>query len=144
MAEILCSVVVDGDPESVFDFVADSSSHPLWQRDVWRAEPAPNMTTGSSWTEVRKVGTRDLRIEVKVIDASRPDVITYVGASGGFSGEGVIEFHPEGSQTRIVHRTKVTGRGLLAALTPVIARQAQRMIQANLFRLTMRFARVAQ
>ena len=144
MAEILCSVVVDGDPTTVFDYVCDSDLHSLWQRDLRREKPAPNMVTGSRWTELRRVGTRELRIDVTVTDSNRPERIEYVGESGGFSGEGVIEFHAQGTQTRIVQRAKVRGRGIRAALAPVVARQAQRVIQADLFRLTFRFARVAK
>jgi hypothetical protein len=144
MALILCSVVVPGDPASIFDYVSDTEHHSLWQRDLLRSDaPTPNLTEGSSWTELRKFGSRELKIDVTVTGSVRPDRISFIHASGNFRGSGVIEFRPEGSRTRVVHHTEFRGRGPSAALTPLIARRARHVIQANLYRLTMRFAQVA-
>jgi uncharacterized protein YndB with AHSA1/START domain len=141
MAQILCSVLVPGDPETIFDYVSDSEHHALWQRDLLMVDaPAANLIEGSSWTEVRKLGSRNLYIDVTVTEAVRPQRIAFVGQSSNFRGEGVLEFHAEGSRTRIVHRTEFSGRGIRAALAPLVARRAQQIVQANLFRLTFRLA----
>jgi len=141
VAEIECSVLVHGDPESVFDFVADSSQRSFWQRDVQRgSDPIPDLVPGSTWTEVRKLGSRLLRIHVTVTDACRPERFAVVGDAGQFRGHGVFEFRSEGSRTRVVYYARFRGTGLRALLTPIVARQARRTAQANLFRVAMRFA----
>jgi len=148
MAEIVCSVVVAGDPTTVYDFVSDADRHALWQRDLLvreKDEPVRHLASGTRWTEVRRLGPRNRRIDVSVTEASRPERIVFVGESGAFRGRSVVEFIPEGTRTRIVHRTEFVGRGISSALVPFVARYVQRALQANLYRLTMRLAQpVAQ
>ena len=145
MTQILCSVVVPGDPGTVWDYVTDAEHHGLWQRDLrQRDQVIPDLVQGTRWTELRRVGTRDLTIDVTVTETERPQRIAFEGTSGRFRGRSVIEFHPEGALTRVVHRTEVRGFGLSAALVPLIARQVRNALQANLYRLTMRLGQQTQ
>lgn len=139
MTQVLCSIVAPGDPASVFDYVADVERHGFWQHDLLGREnlSAPRIESGSHWTDVRKLGSRRRRIDVTVLEASRPERIAFEGRSGGFTGTSVLEFHAEGSRTRIVHRTEVRARGLLALMKPLMRSHVQRTLQANLYRLTL-------
>jgi hypothetical protein len=135
----MCSIVAPGDPASVFDYVADVERHGFWQHDLLGRENVsmPRIETGTQWTDVRKLGSRSRRIEVTVLEASRPDRIAFEGRSGGFTGTSILEFRAEGPRTRIVHRTEVRARGLLALMKPLMRWHVQRTLQANLYRLTL-------
>ena len=144
MAEIECSVVVRGDPATLFDYVASPGHRSPWQTNLLRREPAAsNGATRPNWTEFRRFGSRELRVDVTVTEWSRPNRITYVGDSLGIRALGELEFHPEGSRTRIVHRVQMHGRGLSSVLAPLVARRVRAILQADLFRITLRFAQVA-
>ncbi|HJQ43096.1 MAG TPA: SRPBCC family protein [Jatrophihabitantaceae bacterium] len=145
MTEILCSVVVPGDPETVYDYVADGDYHSLWQRDLrHREQPMPELVRGSTWRESRRLGSRELTIDVTVTETERPQRIAFEGTSGKYRGRSVLEFYPEGSLTRVVHRTELRARGLSVAFVWLIARHVRSALQANLYRLTMRLAQPTQ
>ena len=120
-----------------------SSSTP-WQSNLLRREPvASDGATRTNWTEFRRFGSRELRVDVTVTEWSRPNRITYVGDSLGIHARGELEFYPEGSRTRIVHRVQMRGRGLSTVLAPLVAPRLRAILQADLFRITLRFAQIA-
>ena len=145
MSEVLCSIVAPGDPATVFDYVADAERHGMWQLDLVGREELSDLriSSGTHWTEVRKIGSKQRRIDVTVTEAIRAERITFVGRSGGFTGTSILEFRAEGALTRIVHRTEVKARGLRAALVPLLRWHVRRALQANLYRLTLRFGQPA-
>ncbi|MDP9094250.1 MAG: hypothetical protein M3N95_15275 [Actinomycetota bacterium] len=144
MALILCSVTSPVTWQTVFDYVADSEHHSLWQRDLLRSDaPAPNLVEGSSWTEFRKFGSRELKMDVTLTGSTRPERISLCRLQRQVPRKRRHRVPPEGTRTRVVHHTEFSARGVSAALTPLIARRARHVIQANLYRLTSRFAQVA-
>jgi hypothetical protein len=80
---------------------------------------------------------------VTVTESNRPNRIAYVGNSIGIRAEGELELHPHGESTLIAHRVQMHGHGLSAIIAPLVARRVRRILQADLFRITMRFAQIA-
>ena len=145
MPNIQSSMLIDADAESVFDFVVNHSNRALWQRDVQRqSEPMPELVLGSSWTEVRTLGLYQLRITITITDLVRPSRLEFAGVSGRYHGHGTLEFHAEGTRTRVTYVSDLSGRGLAVLFAPLIASRARRVAQGNLFRLRMCLAPIAQ
>jgi hypothetical protein len=132
--------MVESDPASVFDFVFDSSKRSMWQHDVQRSSTTiPDPVEGSSWVEVRKIGSRELRVTVTVTEVSRPSFIRFIGDAGPFGGEGAFEFRRIEDRTEVSYYADIQGRGWNSLFTGLVARKAQRISQANLYRLTLCF-----
>jgi hypothetical protein len=41
-----------------------------------------------------------------------------------------------------MHRVQIHGRGVKSMITPLVARRLRHILQADLFRITMRFAQI--
>src|SRR5436305_2085981 len=52
MTWVSCSVVVDGDPATVFDYVCDPKESRRWQRDLIHRAPAMPQSGHLTWHEV--------------------------------------------------------------------------------------------
>jgi polyketide cyclase/dehydrase/lipid transport protein len=137
MTWVSCSVVVDGDPATVFDYVCDPKESRRWQRDLIHRAPAMPQSGHLTWHEVRALASRPRPVEISLTATSRPDLIEFVATSGSLRAAGDLKFEPAGNRTRIVQRTDIRGRGMMALLAPFIARRVARIGQANLYRLTM-------
>jgi hypothetical protein len=144
MAEIQCSVVVRGDAATLFDYLSSPGHRSPWQSNLLRRDRSTaEAADRSSWTEIRRFGARRLRVAVTVTESNRPNRIAYVGNSIGIRAEGELELHPHGESTLIAHRVQMHGHGLSAIIAPLVARRVRRILQADLFRITMRFAQIA-
>lgn len=137
MTRIQCSVMVDGDPATVYDYVCDPSQSRRWQRDLITRAPASAQSGQLTWYEVRALASRARPVEVSLTARSRPESIEYVATSGSLRAAGHLTFERAGNRTRIVQRIDIRGRGLAALVVPFIARRVARIGQANLYRLTM-------
>lgn len=137
MTRVQCSVIVDGDPATVFDYVSDPSQSRRWQRDLIHRAPATPEADRPTWQEVRALVSRRRPVEISLTAQSRPDLIEFVATSGNLRAAGDLTFSATGNRTRIVQRTDIHGRGVIALAVPFIARRVARVGQANLYRLTM-------
>ena len=136
MKRVLCSVVVDGDPATVFDYVCDPKESRRWQRDLIHRDPANPESGQLTWREVRALVLRPRPVEISLTAQSRPEMIEFVATSGSLRAAGDLTFQPAGNRTRIVQRTDIQGRGVMALIVPFVAHRVARVGQANLYRLT--------
>lgn len=101
--------------EYVFDYVAEPDNMPAWNSNFVenRGRPEGPVAVGTSWTQVSKIGSRNVEFRRKVVKYERPHRIIW--EMTGYGGRVLLTFElePQGSGTKATYTADYTMPGWL-------------------------------
>ena len=125
------SVHFEVSAQTAFDYLVDPRNRPEWQSSLRRVENLSTETpaVGQSWVDVTAPGLR-AAMETTVLEPHR--TWTEVGTWRGISAELTLRFVPEPLGCTVTAEVRVTGRGLLRPVGPVITAAAAAAVPTDL------------
>ena len=123
--------------EDVFAFLTNSDNHPRWDPSsvsMEQQEPGP-WRAGMKFREVRKVAGRDTEVLSEVV-ALEPNSRFNIASLSGPEWRGQWLFEPVGHDaTRLRFEARLTFKGFMRLVEPLIARGFRQQIEENFARL---------
>lgn len=118
------SVLVDRSAHEVFEFVADQTNAPRWQRDldsVQRLTSGP-LRVGTEHEFVRTFAGRRIRSRNRFTRYEPPGYVEFVIEEGWLTGHASYRVQPQGSATMLHSRIAFAAHGPMRVLEPVLSR----------------------
>ncbi len=131
------TIIIERPATEVFDFIADMSNNPEWQRGqqscVWTTEPP--IRVGSTYDQVAKFLGREIRSSFEVVEYE-PDLIRITSTAGTMPIDVTRTVAPEGSDRCSVSAV-VRGEppAAMRLLGPVLGSLVRRSVAGDYRRL---------
>ena len=135
--QIDTTIIIERPATEVFDYIADMSKNPTWQRGqrscVWTSEPP--LAVGSTYDQVAKFLGREIRSSFEVVEYE-PDRIRIVSTEGTMPIDVTRTVAPEGADRCSVSAI-VSGEppGAMRLLGPALSAIVRRSVAADYRRL---------
>lgn len=135
MAALVNSIEIDRPADAVFAYATDPAKFPEWQKDVASVHVEGN-DVGSRFTTVRKVGGGERSMTQEITENSPPRSWAARGVDGAVRPNATVEVEPlDGGRCRVTFGLDFDGRGVAAALAPMVRRMAAKGAPASHQRL---------
>lgn len=132
MKPITGEIVIAAPIEEVFDFVADESNEPLYNRNMLRAEKLTSgpVGPGTQFVAVMK-GRRATAVTIEYTEVNRPHQLKSRSRTSGMDIAGGLTFAPQGNKCRLRWVWRLQPHGPLRLLTPMVQVLGNRQERAN-------------
>ena len=121
------SMTLTQSPEEAFDFLSDLPNEPAWNPEclsVEKTSPGP-VGVGTTYVgRMRGVG----RVDTELVTHDRPRAFSTSERSRAASGTFEFQFVPEDGGTRVDVSMRLTPRGPMRLLEPLVRRMAGKML----------------
>jgi uncharacterized membrane protein len=129
------SIEIDRPAEEVFAYATDPAKFPSWQKDVVKVS-VEGHSVGSRFTSVRKVGGSERTMTQEITENAPPRRWAARGIDGPIRPNATVAVEPlDGDRCRVTFGLDFDGRGVAAALTPMVRRMAAKGAPASHQRL---------
>lgn len=122
MAQVNGNILIERPVEEVFDYVADQTREPGYNREMIssvRTTEGP-IGAGSHFHAVLHSMGRDLPMEIDFVEFERPARIGMHTEMASMTTDGGMTFRPEGDATRMSWSWEVHPRGVMRLATPLV------------------------
>jgi uncharacterized protein YndB with AHSA1/START domain len=135
MAPNVNSIEIDRPAEEVFAYATDPAKFPSWQKDVVKVS-VEGHSVGSRFTSVRKVGGSERTMTQEITENAPPRRWAARGTDGPVRPNATVTVEPLGDdRCRVTFGLDFDGRGVAAALAPMVRRMAAKGAPASHQRL---------
>ena len=136
MTHVEDSIYIHKEPEVVFDFVADERNEPTYNPRMTSVELIAGDGPGvGARYRATMAYRRSVTMTIECTEFERPTRLSSVTTTGGMVIAGTLQFHREGSGTRMNWSWEITPHGPARLAGPLIAwlgRRQERAIWAAL------------
>jgi uncharacterized protein YndB with AHSA1/START domain len=135
MAAIVNSIEIDRPAEEVFAYATDPARFHEWQTDVTNVS-GEGHDVGSRFTTVRRIGGAERSTTQEITDNTPPRTWAARGVDGPIRPNASVTVEPlDDGRCRATFSLDFDGRGVAAALTPMVRRMAAKAAPASHRRL---------
>jgi uncharacterized protein YndB with AHSA1/START domain len=135
MAPFVNSIEINRPADEVFAYVVDPAKFPEWQLDVTDVSVEGNRV-GSRFTTVRKIGGAERSMTQEITENVPPRSWAARGVDGPVRPNATVGVEPLGAgRCRVTFGLDFDGRGMAAALVPMVRRMAAKGAPASHQRL---------
>jgi uncharacterized protein YndB with AHSA1/START domain len=141
MAPIVTSIDIARGAEDVFSYAIDPSLLPEWQESLLssRTEGGGPPSVGSRVIQIRRVGGGERTMTLELTEMTPPRSWAVRGVDGPVRAMVNATVEPlDGEHSRATIELDFEGHGIGKLLVPLVRRQAQREMPANMQRLKKR------
>jgi uncharacterized protein YndB with AHSA1/START domain len=128
MAPIVNTVEIARSPEDVFAYLSELDRHNEWQEEIVSAkiETEGPARVGSRVNEVRRMGSREMKVTWELTEYEPPRKVSFKGVDGPVRVKGSATVEPAGVGSRVTLQLDFTGHGIGVLLAPLARRQARK------------------
>jgi uncharacterized membrane protein len=135
MAAIMNTIEIDRPVDEVFAYVVDPAKFPEWQLDVTGVDVEGD-EVGSRFTTVRKIGGTERSMTQEITESVPPRTWAARGVDGPIRPNATVDIEPiAADRCRVTFGLDFDGRGMAAALVPMVRRMAAKAAPASHRRL---------
>ena len=138
MSAFVSSIDIDRPAEEVFAYATDPARFPEWQRDVVKVS-VEGQEVGARFTTIRTIAGSERSMTQEITDNTPPRTWAARGVDGPIRPTATIEVEPlDDRRCRATFGLEFDGRGVAAALAPLVRRVAAKGAPASYQRLKMK------
>ncbi|MFE9102326.1 SRPBCC family protein [Actinomadura geliboluensis] len=135
MSAFVNSIEIERPAGEVFAYVVDPAKFPEWQRDVMDVRVEGDQV-GSRFTTVRKIGGAERSMTQEITECVPPRRWAAKGVDGPIRPNATVSVEPLGAERcRVTFGLDFDGRGMAAAVVPMVRRMAAKVAPASHQRL---------
>ena len=131
MSKVSGEILIERPVEEVFDYVADQRNEPIYNPQMLQSEKITDgpIGVGTRFRAVAKSGRRPVEMLIEVTEFQRPRRLGSRTTMSSVGVDGELTFEPVAGATRMSWSWKVSPRGSLRLLGPLVARLGRRQEQ---------------
>jgi uncharacterized membrane protein len=131
MSKVSGEILIERPVEEVFDYVADQRNEPIYNPQMLQSEKITDgpIGVGTRFRAVAKSGRRAVEMLIEVTEFQRPGRLGSRTTMSSVGVDGGLTFEPVAGATRMSWSWKVSPRGPLRLLGPLVARLGRRQEQ---------------
>ena len=131
MSKVSGEILIERPVEEVFDYVADQRNEPIYNPRMLQSEKITDgpIAVGTRFRAVAKSGRRPVEMLIEVTEFQRPRRLGSRTTMSSVGVDGELTFEPVAGATRMSWSWKVSPRGSLRLLGPLVARLGRRQEQ---------------
>jgi uncharacterized protein YndB with AHSA1/START domain len=138
MSAHVSSIDIDRPAEEVFAYATDPARFPEWQRDVVKVS-VEGHEVGARFTTIRTIAGSERSMTQEITDNTPPRTWAARGVDGPIRPTATIEVEPlDDRRCRATFGLEFDGRGVAAALAPLVRRVTAKGAPASYQRLKMK------
>src|SRR5688572_4243787 len=116
MITVTKDIVVDRDPEAVYDFLADVRNEERWNPNAVSIEAHGPLAVGDTFEGVYRQGGR---MRFQLVEAVRPRTLVFEGGRSRMALVATLSIAGVGTATRVSMKAEMELRGALRLLAPL-------------------------
>jgi hypothetical protein len=132
MSKVSGEILIERSVEEVFDYVADQRNEPIYNPQMLQSEKITDgpIGIGTRFRAVAKSGRRAMEMLIEVTEFQRPSRFGARTTMSSVDVDGGLTFDPVDGATRMTWSWRVSPRGPLRLLGPLVARIGRRQERA--------------
>ncbi|MFB4308349.1 SRPBCC family protein [Actinomadura sp. GTD37] len=135
MTAFMNTIEINRSADEVFAYVVDPAKFPEWQRDVANVD-VHGAEVGSRFTTVRKIGGTERTMTQEITESVPPRAWAARGVDGPIRPNATVDIEPlAADRCRVTFGLDFDGRGMAAAVVPMVRRMAAKVAPASHQRL---------
>jgi uncharacterized protein YndB with AHSA1/START domain len=144
MSAFVSTIDIDRPADEVFAYATDPARFPEWQRDIVKVS-IEGRDVGSRFTTIRSIAGSKRSMTQEITENTPPRTWAARGVDGPIRPTATVEVEPlDADRCRATFGLEFDGRGVAAALAPLVRRVAAKGAPASYQRLKIKLETDAQ